>query len=279
MRVGIEVGGTFTDLVALDKNKIITSKVPSTPLNPDEGAINALIKANIKFSEITELLHGSTVATNAILERKGSNICLFVTKGIKDILFLQRHTRDEIYNIYYKKPRHVVPKENTYEIDERISYEGKVIKKLSSSNIIDKLRIIFKNEKFDGIAICFLHSYINPSHEKKLSRLIKKINPKIPVTCSCDVIQEFREYERASTVAMSAYVQPVISKYIENFEKKLFKGNFKGRFSLMQSNGGLIPANAMKENSITALFSGPAAGVVGATKSLQLLYIMKLVMI
>ena len=269
MRVGIEVGGTFTDLVALSDSEIITAKVPSTPTNPDEGAINAIKAAGIRTSDITELLHGSTVATNAILERKGAKICLFVSKGIKDILFLQRHTRDKIYDIHFQKPKHVVDTKDTYEINERISFQGNIINKLNDTEVLKELENIFSQKKYEAAAICFLHSYVNPLNEKKLANLIKQVNPNLPVSCSSDVVREFREYERASTVAMSAYVQPVISKYINNFLDNLSKDKFKGRFSLMQSNGGLIPAKAMKQNSIAALFSGPAAGVVGAARSVQ----------
>ena len=266
MRVGIEVGGTFTDLVMSDGKNIKTAKVPSTPASPDEGAMLAIKAAGLKLDEISELIHGSTVATNAVLERKGGRVCFFVTRGTKDLLLIQRHDRGSIYDLQYQKPRPVVPRHDTYEIDERIAADGDIVTDLDSEVASTLVRDIFDKEKFDSVAICFLHSYLNSIHERALSDIISALYPGMPITCSSDVAREFREYERASTTTLAAYVQPVVAGYISRFSEELARRGFQGKFSIMQSNGGRMPAAAITKNAITALFSGPAAGVVGAIR-------------
>ncbi len=266
MRVGIEVGGTFTDLVMSDGKNIKTAKVPSTPASPDEGAMLAIKAAGLKLDEISELIHGSTVATNAVLERKGGRVCFFVTQGTKDLLLIQRHDRRAIYDLQYQKPSPVVPRHHTYEINERIAADGKIVTDLDSEVTSNLVKDILEQENFDSVAICFLHSYLNPIHERALSGIISALYPEMPITCSCDVAREFREYERASTTTLAAYVQPVVAGYINRFSEELARRGFQGKFSIMQSNGGRMPAAAITKNAITALFSGPAAGVVGAIR-------------
>ena len=266
MRVGIEVGGTFTDLVMSDGKNIKTAKVPSTPASPDEGAMLAIKAAGLKLDEISELIHGSTVATNAVLERKGGRVCFFVTQGTKDLLLIQRHDRRAIYDLQYQKPSPVVPRHHTYEINERIAADGKIVSDLDSEVTSNLVKDILEQENFDSVAICFLHSYLNPIHERALSDMISALYPEMPITCSCDVAREFREYERASTTTLAAYVQPVVAGYINRFSEELARRGFQGKFSIMQSNGGRMPAAAITKNAITALFSGPAAGVVGAIR-------------
>ena len=266
MRVGIEVGGTFTDLVMSDGKNIKTAKVPSTPASPDEGAMLAIKAAGLKLDEISELIHGSTVATNAVLERKGGRVCFFVTQGTKDLLLIQRHDRRAIYDLQYQKPSPVVPRHHTYEINERIAADGKIVTDLDSEVTSNLVKDILEQENFDSVAICFLHSYLNPIHERAMSDIISALYPEMPITCSCDVAREFREYERASTTTLAAYVQPVVAGYINRFSEELARRGFQGKFSIMQSNGGRMPAAAITKNAITALFSGPAAGVVGAIR-------------
>jgi N-methylhydantoinase A len=266
MRVGIEVGGTFTDLVVVDAEGIRTAKVPSTPARPDEGAMNAIDAAGIDPAAIEELVHGSTVATNAVLERKGARVCLFVTKGTRDVLLLQRHDRGSIYDLHYRKPEPVVSRRDTFEINERLSASGEVIQPLDEAAAAELVRAVLADGNYQAAAICFLHSYADPGHEQALARIIADAAPTITVTCSSDVTREFREYERTSTTTLAAYVQPVIAGYVTRFSDGLAASGFEGRFSIMQSNGGRMPAEAMARNAIAALFSGPAAGVIGAVR-------------
>ena len=267
MRVGIEVGGTFTDLVAVDGESVRTAKVPSTPKNPDEGAMHAIDAAGLDPGAIEELVHGSTVATNAVLERKGAAVCMFVTRGIRDVLLLQRHDKEAIYDLRYAKPEPVVRRRDVIEIDERIAADGAVIKSPDRAAVVGLVRRVLADGNYEAAALCFLHSYANPDHERMVAAIIRELAPSLPVTCSNDVTREFREYERASTTALAAYVQPVMAGYVSRFSAALADRGFAGRFSIMQSNGGRMPAEAMARNAISALFSGPAAGVIGAVRS------------
>ena len=269
MRVGIEVGGTFTDLVAVDGESVRTAKVPSTPANPDRGAMQAIDAAGLDPARIEELVHGSTVATNAVLERKGAAVCLFVTKGTRDLLLLQRHDKEAIYDLRYRKPEPVVRRRDVIEIDERIAADGRVIETPDHAAVAGLVRRALADGKYEAAAVCFLHAYANPDHERTVAEIVREQAPLLPVTCSSDVTREFREYERASTTALAAYVQPVMAGYVSRFSAALADRGFAGRFSIMQSNGGRMPAEAMARNAISALFSGPAAGVVGAVRSVS----------
>ncbi len=266
MRVGVEVGGTFTDLVAIGPDGIRVTKVPSVPKRPDEGAFNALVASGIPLSKIDDLAHGSTVATNAVLERKGAPTAFVTTAGFRDILALQRHNRTSIYDLAYQKPQPVVSRADSFEVTERVLADGRVLQELDEERLKIELVPKLRNGGYDAVAICLLNAYINPAHEERLRQILKEQLPDLHVTLSSDVTREFREYERASTTALSAYVQPVIDRYIGRFTSRLAENGFHGRFSVMQSNGGRLPAEAMRNSAVTALLSGPAAGVMGAAR-------------
>ena len=266
MRVGIEVGGTFTDLVAVDDGRITVVKVPSTPDSPDRGAFAAIAAAGLAPERIADLVHGSTVATNAILERRGAQIAFVTTQGFRDILFLQRHDRRNIYDLRYAKPLPPVRRRDCFEVTERLDARGNLIVPLDEDAIRDRLIPALATGGYDAVAICLLSAYAAPAHEQRVADLIHAALPQLRIATSHRVAREFREFERASTTALSAYVQPVIDRYLDRFEATLAAAGFRGRFSVMQSNGGRLPAASMRVNAITALFSGPAAGVVGAIR-------------
>ena len=266
MRVGIEVGGTFTDLVAIDDGQVIVTKVSSTPASPDIGAFAALAAADVDPAGIADLVHGSTVATNAILERKGARIAFVTTRGFRDIPFLQRHDRRNIYDLRYAKPKPPVARRDCFEVAERIDAQGNIILPLDGRDVTHELISALAAGGYDAVAICLLSAYVAPRHEQMLRAAIANALPALRIACSHEIAREFREFERASTTMLSAYVQPVIDRYLDRFEMRLNAGRFGGRFSVMQSNGGRLPAVAMRSNAITALFSGPAAGVIGAIR-------------
>ena len=266
MRVGIEVGGTFTDLVAFEGGRVQIAKVPSTPAAPDEGAFSALVAAGIAPASIADLVHGSTVATNAILERKGARMAFVTTRGFRDILFLQRHDRRNIYDLRYAKPIPPVNRADCFEVDERLSSKGEIVRSLDETEIERTLIPALERGGYQAVAICLLSAYASGIHEQRLKQCIRAGLPTLRVACSHEITREFREFERASTTVLSAYVQPVIDGYLNRFEATLAKAGFRGYFSVMQSNGGRLPAVAMRRSSITALYSGPAAGVVGAIR-------------
>ncbi len=267
MRVGVEVGGTFTDLVAIDdKGAIAIAKVPSVPSAPDEGAFNALGASGVSIAEIKDLAHGSTIATNAVLERKGAKVAFVTTKGFRDILAMQRHSRGRVYDLTYQKPEPVIARRDSFEVGERLLADGSVLDALDAAAVERDLIPLLKEGDYEAVAICLLNAYANPAHEEELAGIIARHCQGMQVACSSTVTREFREYERASTTTVSAYVQPVINRYLEKFEDRLTGSGFTGRFSVMQSNGGRLPAEGMRRNAITALLSGPAAGVMGAVR-------------
>ena len=268
-RVGVEVGGTFTDLVAFEAGGVRIAKVPSTPSAPHRGAIAALDQSGLALDTASDLVHGSTVATNAVLERKGARVAFLATEGFRDLLILQRQSRRSIYDIHYRKPEPVVARRDTFEIPERMGPNGEVVTPLDEAAAVDRIRRALEGGRYESVAVCFLNSYANPAHERRVAALVAERHPGIGVTCSCDVTREFREYERASTTVLAAYVQPVIDRYLKELERELDARSFTGRFSLMQSNGGRLPASGMVGNAITALFSGPAAGVMGAVRQAE----------
>jgi len=268
MRVGIEVGGTFTDLVAVDGDRIEILKVPSTPSAPDKGVLHALDASSLDGAQIADLAHGSTVATNALLERKGGKVAFVTTAGFRDILFLQRHDRRNIYDLRYQRPVPVVERADCFEVTERIDAAGEVICSLDLEAVRKDLLPVLREGDYDAVAICLLSAYVNDSHEVALYDLLSAALPGVVLTISSMVSREFREFERASTTTLAGYVQPVIDSYLARLESALSTRGVAARLSIMQSNGGRIPAAAMRLNAISALFSGPAAGVVGAIRQI-----------
>lgn len=266
MRVGVEVGGTFTDLVAFHGDAVTIIKVPSTPHAPELGVFNAVIESGLAVSDIEDFVHGSTVATNAILERKGERVAFITTAGFRDMLLLQRQDRRNIYDLRYHNPLSVVTRDACFEVHERILSDGTVSQALNEADFVERVIPLIAAQKFRAIAVCLLNAFTNPAHERRVGELLAEKLDGVTVTLSTEVVNEFREYERASTTALSAYVQPVIAGYLGRFSQWFEGQSFKGRFSVMQSNGGRLPAAAVARNAISALFSGPAAGVVGATR-------------
>lgn len=270
MRVGVEVGGTFTDLIAIDGESVRVAKVPSVPGQPEKGVLAALEAAAIPFSDVTDLVHGSTVATNAVLERKGGAVAFVTTAGFTDLLLIQRQDRPRIYELVHSKPQAIAGRAETFGLVERVLADGSIATALDLDAAAGDLLGFLRRRPYAAVAICLLNSYANPLHERAVADLIRRELPEIDVTCSHEISREFREYERASTTVLSAYVQPVIHRYLGSLERALVNGGFTGRFSVMQSNGGRLPAAVMRRSAVTALFSGPAAGVTGAIRQAQL---------
>ena len=228
VRVGVEVGGTFTDLVAFEAGGVCITKVPSTPAAPHRGAIAALDESGLALAAAGDLVHGSTVATNAVLERKGARVAFFATEGFRDLLTLQRQSRRSIYDIHYRKPEPVVPRRDTFEIPERIGPGGEVVTALDEETARHRIAQALQGGSYESVAICFLNSYANPSHERRVAAMVAERFPDVGITCSSDVTREFREYERASTTTLAAYVQPVIDRYLSAFERALGRARVRG---------------------------------------------------
>lgn len=269
MRVGVEIGGTFTDLVAIGPGRVEITKVPSVPGQPDKAVFDALRQANIDLSQVGEIVHGSTVATNAVLERKGARLAFLVTEGFSDVLQIQRLERRRLFDLFYQKPVALAAKEDTLAVPERTLADGSIVRELDEG-FAGELERFLSGRHYEAVAICLLNSFANTDHERKLAAMVKRIVPDMQVTCSHEISREYREFERAATTTVAAYVQPVISTYLERMSRTLAESGFRGRLDIMQSNGARIPVEGMQRNAANALLSGPAAGVTGAIRQVGL---------
>src|SRR5271170_5296057 len=256
IRLGIDTGGTFTDLLRLDEHGIKVRKVRSTPDDPSR-AIFAGIAELIAPDESAEIIHGSTVATNALLERKGARVALVTTKGFEDVLKIGRQTRAQLYNFMVEARRPLIREGLTFGVNERLNADGSILEPLLESEIaqlIDALR----TRAIDSVAVCLLHSYANPIHEDRLDSALKDAG--FIVSTSHKILPEYREFERWSTTVVNAYVTPLMARYLTRLEEGLNEKSL----SIMQSNGGSISASRAKTAAVQTILSGPAAGVVGA---------------
>ncbi|MFJ2707534.1 hydantoinase/oxoprolinase family protein [Streptomyces sp. NPDC087428] len=264
MRIGVECGGTFTDLVVLDDDGRLraTSKVFSTPQDPSRAVIEAIDELPAELREGALLLHGSTVATNALLERRGPRLGLLVTRGFRDLLTLQRQDRDRMYDLRYVKPAPLVPRHLVQEIDERVLASGEIALELDEESARRAVKELLAQD-VTAIAVCLLHSYGNPAHERRLAELTASLAPGLPVSLSCDVAREFREYERTSTTVVDAFVRPAVAGYLSRLADEAARRGITG-LQVMQSNGGAVPVPVVTARPVTMLLSGPAAGVSAA---------------
>jgi len=266
LKIGVEIGGTFTDLILISDREIVaTLKVPTTPKQPEISVLEALKQLDRDLADIDALIHGSTIATNTVLERKGSISGLLTTKGFRDILEIQREERVKIYDLFYQKPKPLIPRDRIKEVKERINSNGEVIERLAEQEAKNAIHFLYHEKKVQSLAISFLHSYKNPLHEKAIKKLVEKEFHHIHVSLSSEVIPEFREYERTNTTVINAYVAPVVDQYVNHLVNELESRGFLGDFFMMQSTGGVLPVSAIKQHGVRTLLSGPAAGVIGAT--------------
>lgn len=254
--VGIDTGGTFTDFVLLDEGgKLRVHKVLSTPDNPAKAVLAGL--RHLLNGAAADIVHGSTVATNALLERKGAKAALVTTAGFEDVLEIGRQTRAAIYDLNVEKPPPLIPRERRIGVAERVGPQGEVLRELSDESIrttVDALRAL----GVDSVAICLLHSYANPKHEDALLGAIESELDAF-VTSSYQVLPEFREYERSSTTVVNAYVGPVMARYLSQLGDEVTSG----RVRIMQSNGGIMSLEAAQRLAVQTILSGPAGGAVG----------------
>jgi N-methylhydantoinase A/oxoprolinase/acetone carboxylase beta subunit len=256
IRIGVDTGGTFTDLVLLGPDGVVVHKVRSTPDDPSR-AILAGIQDVAGHTHGADVVHGSTVATNAVLERKGARVALLATGGFEDVVRIGRQTRRELYNLMQPDRRPLVEPALIFGVAERVAADGSVVIPPS----LDEVRGLASSLVAAGVAavaVCFLHSYRNPAHEQAVSDVLTAAG--LTVSASSTILREYREYERWSTTIVNAYVTPLMSRYLGTLEERL-EGN---RLSVMQSNGGSISATTAKAQAVRTILSGPAAGVVGA---------------
>lgn len=275
MKIGVDVGGTFTDLMLVNtKNReSIVHKVPSTPKDPSEAVIKGVYEicemANVEPGEIQQFFHGTTVATNMVLEHNGANVGMITTDGFRDILHIARGKRPYNFSLYQDLPWQKFPlvkRRNRLVVPERINSEGEVLIPLDEQKTREQIRIL-KESKVDAIAVCFLFSFKNPKHEKRVKEIIQEEFPGVFLSISNEILPQYREYERFSTVALNAFIGPKTSNYIKRLRGNLKKMNVKADVHLMQSNGGIATSEMAMEKPINLLLSGPVAGLIGGIEA------------
>ncbi|MBM3532961.1 MAG: hydantoinase/oxoprolinase family protein [Alphaproteobacteria bacterium] len=267
-RIAADIGGTFTDIaVVLDDGRVATRKLPSTPPNFAEAVVSGvtglLTELGSPLGAIEQVLHGCTVATNAILEHKGARTALITTRGFRDVLELQRVRVPALYDPLFEKPKALVPRRLRFEVTERLDATGQVLTPVARADIEAAIAAI-REEGVEAIAVCFLHSYANPAHEREAGEMIRASLPDKFLSLSIDILPQKREYERTSTTVINAYVGPPVSQYMRAMIDDLHKAGVGGRLMVMQSSGGVIDAESVLHKPAQIVECGPAAGVIGA---------------
>ena len=268
MRLAIDIGGTFTDIVLEDKTNLFTKKVLTSTSQPEvaviEGVVELLQENKIKSSDINMIIHGTTLATNAVIERKGAKTCFITTEGFRDVLDIGYESRFDQYDILIEKTMSLVPRKHRYVIEERTDINGSIIKPINAKKFQSLVDTI-KKEKFESIGIGFLHSYANSKNENDLKEFILKYLPDVEVSISSDVCPEIREYERFTTTVVNSYIKPLMSRYLKKLESELKQKGFNCPLLLMTSGGTLTNVTSACNNPVRLVESGPAGGAILAT--------------
>ena len=268
-RVGIDIGGTFTDAALVDgeTGQVRVVKVLTTPEDPARGFMGALERGLAECGaggrDVAAVVHATTVATNAIIEGKTARVGMLVTRGFRDILEIGRQIRSRLYDVHLQKPAPLVPRRWSLEVSERLDAEGRVLEPLDLGEVRAAVRRL-RDEGVEAVVICFLHSYLNPAHERAAAAIVREEMPDTWLSVSSEVCPEFREYLRGSTAAVNAAVMPIVSRYVDALESRLAALGATAPFYVMQSNGGVMTSASAKERPVYMVESGPAAGVIAA---------------
>ena len=259
IRIGVDTGGTFTDLLCLGEQGLRVHKLRSVPADPSRAILEGIrfLVGEISDEEELEVTHGSTVATNAVLERKGARAGMVTTAGFEDVLHIRRQARPKLYSFMVTRSEPLIPRERIFGVKERVAFDGSIVEALN----VDAVHLLtnrLREAQVESVAICFMHSYANPIHEQVVAAALRSAG--FSVSASHEVLPEYREYERWSTTAVNAYVAPLMDKYLTRLQKDLGRG----RLRVMQSNGGSISAARAGREAVQTILSGPAAGVIGA---------------
>src|ERR1051325_10483655 len=264
-RVGLDIGGTFTDFVLYDANnrRISLYKCLTTPHDPSAAALEGLgalaAQASVNIADLAEIVHGTTLVTNAIIEPRGARLGLLTTRGFRDSLEMGTEQRYDIYDLFLGFPEPLVPRRHRLEIGERLDRDGRVGNPLDPDEVRAAVQAL-AHDGIEAVAVCFLHSYANPAHEQAVRELIAREFPNLFISLSSEVVAELREYPRAVTTCANAYVQPLMDRYLANLESELAARGFRGTVRLMHSAGGLVAPAAARKFPIRLLESGPAGG-------------------
>ena len=265
-RVAIDVGGTFTDVVTFNSANggLRFDKVPTTPSDPQQGVINGFAAAEVSLDAISYFIHGTTLGLNALLTRRGAKTGIITTEGFRDVYLLGRTSRNPMYDWKFRKPASLVERRHILEVPERLDFEGNILKDFDEV-AAKKIALRAKELELEAVAIVFLHSYVNPSHENKMAKILRETCPDIEVTVSSELSREIREYERTSTAVLDTYIKPIVRRYLSKLKDSLTAKGFKGQFLMTRSGGGAMTVDSAMESPVNLILSGPAGGVLGGT--------------
>ncbi|WP_137178329.1 hydantoinase/oxoprolinase family protein [Roseomonas sp. AR75] len=269
LRIGVDVGGTFTDFVLVDEaaGRVMTGKRLTTPDDPGrailDGIARLLDEASAGIGQVKQVVHGTTLVTNTVIERKGARIGLVTTRGFRDSLEMGREMRYDLYDLALEKPEPLAPRPRRHVVTERLDAHGRVLKALDEAEAREVARAL-RAQEVEAVAVCLLHSYLDTTHERQLGRILREELPGVPVTLSCEVAPEIREYERANTACVNAYVMPLMDRYLARLEAELRRRGLDGPLHLMLSAGGIATVRHARANPVQLIESGPAAGAMAA---------------
>jgi N-methylhydantoinase A len=265
--VAIDIGGTFTDLVGFnDKTgRFVDAKSLTTPHDLVQGIIDCLNKSGLKPDGIDELIHGSTIAINTLIERTGAKTALVVTKGTRDVYIIGRGNRPEAYNLFFHRHRPLVPRHLTREVSERV-VASSAVETVLDRNAVETIARDLASQGVEAVAVCFLHSYANPDHERAAGAIIRAALPHAYVSLSHEILREYREFERSSTTVVNAYIGPKVGGYVRGLKSKLEATGFAGDLSIMRSNGGVMTPEVAQERPVAMMESGPVGGIIASAK-------------
>jgi len=265
--VAIDIGGTFTDLIGFDDaaGQFVQAKSLTTPAQLVQGIIDCITKSGLTASAVDELIHGSTIAINTLIERKGAKTGLIVTRGTRDVYIIGRGNRPEAYNLLFHRHRPLVPRHLTREVDERLLSSGEVHVPLDRAGIAEACRVL-KAEGVEAVAVCFLHSYVNPEHERIAGEMVRAALPGAYLSLSHEILREYREFERMSTTVVNAYIGPKVGGYVQSLNANLGAIGFRGALSIMRSNGGVMTPEIATARPAAMMESGPVGGIIASAQ-------------
>jgi N-methylhydantoinase A len=265
VRLAVDMGGTFTDVVALDAatGTLRFDKVPTTPDEPSRCVLDSFDKVGAEAERITYFVHGTTLGLNALLTRSGARTAVVTTKGFRDVYLLGRTDREPMYDFFYHKPKSLVPRNLIFEVPERLNYHGEELEPLDLE-AVRRVAGQIAGMRVDSVAVCLLHAYANPSHELAIKSVLAEVAPDVEVSVSHQLAREYREYERTSTTVLDAYIKPIVRRYLARLEGNLGGRGFSGHFLVTRSGGGAMTAQRARETPAHLILSGPAGGVIGA---------------
>ena len=265
--VAIDIGGTFTDLVGFDEKagRFAEAKSLTTPSDLSQGILDCIRKSGIQSAAIAELIHGSTIAINTLIERKGAKTGLIVTRGTRDVYIIGRGNRPESYNLFFHRHRPLVPRHLSREVDERVIGSGEAHRPLNKASVTEACRALAA-EGVEAVAVCLLHAYANPEHERIVGAMVREALPHAYLSLSHDILREYREFERMSTTVVNAYIGSKVGGYVKSLKSSLGETGFRGDLSIMRSNGGVMTPEVATERPVAMMESGPVGGIIASAR-------------